>query len=80
MAELPTDVGEVFLPARQLILVSREILDRDPDYAYAHLVAHLDLHPVGGPFSRAQEQEARMVAEIRLDRDDHCPMARADFH
>lgn len=70
VGDLPVDVGEVMLPKRKTILLSRCIHDADPEYAIAHLIAHLDLHKIGGPFTKAQEDEARMLALWRLDRED----------
>lgn len=67
VTDMPEDVGEVFLPKRKTILVARSLHDADPDYVVAHLIAHLDLHAIGGPFSHEQEMQARYFAQLRLD-------------
>lgn len=69
VSDMPEDVGEVFLPKRQTILVARSLYDTDTDYTIAHLIAHLDLHQIGGPFTHEQEMQAKYLATIRLDRE-----------
>lgn len=69
VSDLAPDIGEIFLPQRRTLLLSKTKHDTDPALVVAHAVAHLDLHRIGGPFSKAQEEEATMVAEFRLDRE-----------
>ena len=68
VSDLTPDIGEIFLPQRKMLLLSRAKHDEDPGLVVAHAVAHLDLHRIGGPFTLVQEQEATMLAEFRLDR------------
>lgn len=71
ISDMPGDIGEVFLPGRKNILLSREVHEKDPDYALAHVIAHLDLeHEIGGPFSHDEEMQARYFAQVRLDTAD----------
>ena len=69
---LDDDTAEVFLPARRTCLLSRALYSLDPHRLVAHVVAHLDLHRVhvGGQFTPAQEEEAELLAQMRLDRED----------
>lgn len=69
VSDLPSDLGEIFLPKRRTILIARALYEEDPDLAVAHACAHLDLHRITGAFSRAQEVEADTLADIRLDRE-----------
>jgi hypothetical protein len=71
VSDLPEGIGEVFLPGRLTVLVSRTVHEKDADYAVAHVTAHMDLdHPIGGPFSHDEEMQARFLAQVRLDSAD----------
>lgn len=70
LSETPASAQEIYLPDLRNIFVSRLAWERDPDYALAHVVAHLDMdHEFDGPFSHEVEMQAKYLATVRLDRE-----------
>lgn len=61
-------------PATQTVSMDVHGYLEDPAHAYAHVLAHLDLHldQLGCMMSPAQEGEANDLARIRLDRIGVC--------